>query len=59
MNPARWPPWWKRKSCDEKNILKLKGFSLSGVAVISAILGAENIENSAKNLLTSAKEIFI
>lgn len=44
---------------NEKNILKLKGFSLSGVAVISAILGAENIENSAKNLLTSAKEIFI
>lgn len=44
---------------NEKNILKLKGFSLSGVAVISAILGAENIENSTKNLLTSAKEIFI
>lgn len=44
---------------NEKNILKLKGFSLSGVAVISAILGAENIKNSTKNLLTSAKEIFI
>ncbi len=34
----------------ERNVLKLKGSGISGIAVISAIFGAENINYAAKSL---------
>ncbi len=40
----------------EKNIMKLKGTGIDGVAVVSAIFSKEDIKNAAQNLLKLSKE---
>lgn len=42
-------------NCD--NILKLKGTGISGVAVVSAVFAAEDVQKAAHKLLTLAKEL--
>ncbi len=43
---------------NESNIYLLKGSGLDGIAVISAILAQENIEEATKNLYKLSKEVF-
>lgn len=41
----------------EKNVLKLKGSGIDGIAVVSAIFGAEDIKESAKRLYELTGEV--
>ena len=43
---------------NEKNIHLLKGSGLDGIAVISAILAQEDIEEATRNLYKLSKEVF-
>ena len=40
-----------------ENVLDLKGSGIDGVAVVSAIFGAEDITGSTEELLTLAKKV--
>ena len=42
---------------NKKNILELKGTGVDGVALVSAIFGAENIEEECKTLKTLSAEM--
>lgn len=44
---------------DEENILKLKGSSISGIAVSSAIFSSCDTQNVCRRLLTKAKQVII
>ena len=42
---------------NKKNILELKGTGVDGVALVSAIFGAENIEEECKTLKALSAEM--